>query len=104
MFISSVSKLFLFDHNPYYRNYDMECRHDDVFPMFQKLSDSGEKEVKIEKHVKTEEEIQKCIERRKKEEKDRYYQERMQSIVDGISALIVGLILVFSFRKQFHRS
>jgi hypothetical protein len=103
--LSSSAKLLLFDHGPY-GNVTMEqCEFDysDFGPIpvsIEKDSVSGTSLVNTQPKKRTEEEIIKCIEEKKNEEKQRFQQDKKQNLVDGLSVLIIGLLLILSFRKK----
>lgn len=108
MTISSTAKLILFDHD----SYDMVTRADCEFdynyrPMPVPMVLNPKKkinEVDSQPRKRTEDEIKKCLDDRKKEMKDRFQQKKKQNLVDGISVLFVGLILIVSFRSKRKKS
>ena len=97
MTLSSGAKLALFDAHPYNQISREQCEFDYSFhgiPVMDK------KTVDTTPKKRTEEEITRCIERRKIEEKQRFQQEKKQNLIDGLSTLIVGLLLIIFFRKK----
>ena len=97
MTLSSGAKLALFDHEPYNQITREQCEFDyhDFRPIPVETL-----EKKSEPRKKTEEEIIKCIKERRIEEKQRFKGRQKQNLVDGLSVLIVGLILILGFRKK----
>ncbi len=102
MTLSSAAKLVLFDHGPYDQVTREQCEIDYSYRPLPLPLDINTPSRKVDTLPKkrTEEEITKCINNRKEEGKQRFQQDKKQGLVDGFSALIVGLILVFAFRKR----
>lgn len=103
MTISSSLKLALFDSEPYSYVTEEECRYDYNKPA------SLDKEPEISStlmvderghYERNPEEIKECIDKRVAQEKIRFENRHKQNIVDGVSALIVGGILLFAFRRR----
>ncbi len=61
----------------------------------------SEEECKFQKEVELPvQEIEKCMEERREQETERFKEDKKRDIVDGISFLVVGGILLLSFRKR----
>lgn len=90
MLLSSSAKLALFEHNSYDYVRSEDCRFD-----YRKKAEDG-----ISDYERTGSEISDCVKEKKIENKQRFQNSEKQDIVDGISILFVGLILVLLFRKQ----
>jgi hypothetical protein len=101
MVLSSGAKLALFDHGPYNQVTRQECKYNYDYRPVPLIIEKQETGI-INDNLKerSEEEITKCVNERKAEEKNRFQQDKKQNLVDGFSALIIGLILVFAFRKR----
>lgn len=96
MTLSSVSKLVLFDSDPYSYVTREDCRFD-YNPKSMDIAPSE----RIEKpYERTEAEIEICFNEKKADEKNRFQQKQKQNLVDGISTLIVGMMLILAFRKR----
>ncbi len=103
MILSSGMKLLLFDHNPYDQVTREDCEYDyqDLRAVPVMLHKTREpREIETGPRKRTEEEIQKCMSERKAEVKLRFQEGKQQNLVDGLSALVVGLILILAFRKR----
>lgn len=89
MVLSSSAKLVLFDENP--RSYISidNCRYD-----------YSKERVDDKPYLRTAEEQNLCVKERKKEDTKRFKNDEKQDIIDGLSLLLVGFILLFSFRKR----
>lgn len=101
--LQAGAKLALFDHGPYNRITREQCQYDynnydyDLNPLIYK---DKEKMVNTQARKRTEAEIQKCLTEKNAAEKERFQEDKKQNLVDGISALIVGFILIFAFKKR----
>jgi hypothetical protein len=91
MLISSSLKLSMFDAEPYTVITEEECKYD--YTAVSVTPESGPK-------MRTPEEIQSCLLRREQEELERFQNSKKENIIDGISALLVGGILILAFRKR----
>jgi len=89
MTISSSLKLALFETDSYSYVTEESCRYD-----YTKPTTEGQQE------LRNAEEIELCIADREQEEKERFQKNQKENIVDGMSALIVGGILLLTFRKR----
>ena len=95
MTISSSAKLVLFDSEPYNYITRDQCEFD-----YHSAKEFVENKENSEITKKTESEIERCLAEKRLAEKKRYQDQRKQNIVDGVSSLIVGLVLVLSFRRR----
>ena len=86
MTLSSTMKLALFDSEPYSIISQEECRYD--------YSRSDEV------YERTDIEINECVIERKAEELERFQNNQKRNIVDGVSALVVGGMLLLLFRRR----
>lgn len=91
--ISSSLKLSMFEAEPYALITQEECTYDYHSPVMQDSPVNSPK-------VRAEAEIQACLERRKQEERTRFQNSKKDNMVDGISVLVVGAILLLAFRKR----
>ncbi len=102
MTLNATAKMFLFESGPYAYISPNECLYDD-FPapinVAYNVNGDGAKDIKKPRQ-RSEEEIEKCFAEKKNEEKIRFLNKEKQSVVDGLSALVVGLILIFIFKKK----
>lgn len=89
MTVSSSLKLAVFDSEPYSYINEESCRYNYEKPYI------GDAPVE-----RTPEETSLCVEDRKQEELQRFQKNQQENIIDGISALIVGGILLLAFRKR----
>ncbi len=99
MLLNAVLKLYVFKFDSYSYSYVTEdqCRFDyRVKPFPVKEADTEPKE-------RSEEEIKKCMEERKAEEKARYKRDKQENMVDGLAMLIVGIPfwIIFDRRRRF---
>ena len=87
--VSSTAKLALFESDSYSYISKEQCEYD-------------YKEINTNENArkKSIEEIEQCVMDRKAEEISRFQNTEKQDIVDGLSSLLVGLILILSFRKR----
>lgn len=92
MTISSSLKLAFFDSHSYDLSANRQCQHDIIYDKYT-ISDEG-------KSLYTQEQKNQCIEREAIEIKNRFQNDKKENIVDGVSALIVGGILLLAFRKR----
>lgn len=90
MVISSSLKLALFDSEPYSYITKDDCRYDYTKP----LNSEG---IAPERSAS---EIETCLKDRRHEELVRFQNTEKRDIVDGVSALLVGGILVLLFRHR----
>ena len=89
MTISSSLKLAMFDTGPYsYINED-SCRYNYDKPAIDGVNQE-----------RTELEIQKCMDNRMEEEIKRFQKNQQENIIEGVSALIVGGVLLLAFRRR----
>ncbi len=113
LFLSSSAKYLLFSKKDYFSN-EMEYRERCRYLLFPQDSFVFRKEIgvrnvfssqanKQEMSSKDKEEIQLCVDRLQKEDISRFKKKKMQGMIDGLSSLIVGLILILSFKKFFLR-
>jgi hypothetical protein len=105
MTLSSGSKLLLFDHGPYGQVTREQCEFDyrgyGPIPLsIEKVDVSDTKFINTLPRKRTEDEIIKCVNEKRREEKQRFQQDKKQNLVDGLSVLIVGLLLILFFRKK----
>lgn len=89
MLLSSSAKLALFEHEPYGYVSSDQCRFDYNKPVVDGVT-----------YERTEDEVKKCLEERKREELLRFQANEKRDIVDGGSILIVGSILLLAFRRR----
>jgi hypothetical protein len=89
MVTSSSLKLAVFDTEPYSYITKESCRYNYSVPTL-----SGDYLPQTSKDILS------CVEERKQEEKNRFQNEQQEDIIDGLSALIVGGILLLAFRKR----
>ncbi len=90
MTISSSLKLAFFDSDPNsYVSMEM-CRHDysRAVPEFNPP------------YERSEQEIQECLQKQEWEELERFQKRQTSSLIDGVSALFIGLILLLVFKKR----
>jgi hypothetical protein len=99
MVLASGAKLALFDNDPY--SYITREQCDINYPLPVDLS-AGKliKEKDVTTIQRSEDDIQRCLVEKRLEEKNRYQNGKKQNIVDGLSSLLVGGILVLAFRKK----
>lgn len=95
MAVSSSLKLALFETSPYSFISEDQCR----YRPFNYAIDTDTTEDSKEAQA-SEEEIATCLEEKTEEEKVRFKNSQKENIVDGLSALIVGGILLLAFRKR----
>lgn len=102
MTISSSLKLVFFDTNPYSYIDKDQCRYYyDRYPQALALDlKENSSSDNIEPHQRTEIEFEKCMEEKLEEEKDSFQKNQLENIVEGVSALIVGGVLLLAFRKR----
>ena len=91
MTISSSLKLALFESEPYSIVTEEQCRYD-----YNKTAEAPD----YGTYERTAEEVRLCMESRKSEELQRFQNNQKRTIVDGVSALIVGGVLLLAFRKR----
>lgn len=89
MVISSSAKLALFDENP--RSYISvdSCRYD-----------YSKEKIDNKPYMRTAEEQDLCMEEEKKRDTKRFRNGEKQDVIDGLSSLLVGFILLLSFRRR----
>lgn len=98
MTLSSTAKLALFENGPYIYIDQEQCRYNYHNQIKHIDPETG---TEIEKPPeKTDSEIKTCLENRRMEEKSRFQNGEKQDIVDGLSALVVGFLLILFFRKK----
>jgi len=94
MTVSSSMKLALFETGPYGMVTEEQCRYDysryDAIPV---EPESGPT-------MRTPEEVEKCMNERKIEEMQRFQNDQKSNMVEGVSALLVGGILLLAFRRR----
>ena len=88
MTLSSSAKLAFFDSAPYSYVTEDQCRYDYSRPNPEATYERSDAEIEL------------CLENRKEEEQVRFKNNQKDNIVDGVSALIVGGILLAAFRKR----
>ncbi len=94
MFLSSSAKLLFFEKPLYFTDYEEQCRFRlEEGPLKIKEIDRDEKK------VISPEELRECVGKLEKQDKERYRNEKMKSLVDAFSFLIVGFILFLSFKR-----
>ena len=94
IFLSSSAKLLFFQKPLYFTDYEEQCRFRlGEHPLGMKTIDERE-----EKNISPEA-LEKCVTKLEKQDKERYREEKMRSLIDAFSFLIVGIILILSFRK-----
>jgi Ca2+/Na+ antiporter len=93
MIVSSSLKLALFESEPYTIITEEECRYDYTKPITN--PELGQKE-----QERSPEEIAQCMQRRHNEELVRFQNTEKRDIVDGVSAFLVGAILMAIFRHK----
>ncbi|MCI5050825.1 MAG: hypothetical protein MRY57_00775 [Candidatus Pacebacteria bacterium] len=89
MTISSSLKLAMFETGPYSYISEDSCRYDYEKPYV----DNAPVE-------RSPEETKACIQERKQEEMERFQKSQKENIIDGVSALIVGGVLLLAFRRR----
>jgi len=89
MILSSSLKLAMFETEPYTIITQEECKYD--YNVYDKEGAPT---------VRTTEEVEACLVRREQEELERFQNTKNENIIDGLSALLVGAILVLAFRKR----
>ena len=101
MILSSILKLSLFQYEPYEQITREQCLFEFPYKKPLPITDGGVAFVDSDKNAKpSEKDIQMCLKERRTEAKERFQLKKKENIVDGISILIVGLILIISFRKR----
>ena len=109
MLLSSGLKLYFFNHDPYMPMAEEQCRFEYQNRIFVSPQYGKVKEINIVKQeelknpelaVKKETFMKNCIREKKQEEHERFWQQKMQNIIDGFASLLVGLLLVFFFRNK----
>ena len=90
MTISSSLKLAFFETGPYSIVTEEQCRFDYNKP----ANNNGIN------YERTQVEIQQCMADRKQEEITRFQNNQKENIVDGVSALIVGGVLLLAFKRR----
>lgn len=97
--ISSTAKLILFEQGPNTYINREDCRLDYSVQTLVKVD-----EVNVQQpRVRTEEEIDACLAQRNEQESRLFKNNEKQDIIDGLASLIVGLLLIFFFRKSFKK-
>lgn len=95
MTVSSSLKLAFFETEPYDYYNSEACTFDYSRPVLE-----GEKTLGAEPYRLTPEEAEICKAEKEAEAKERFQNLEKQDIVDGISSLLVGGILLLVFRKR----
>ncbi len=90
MTISSSMKLALFESEPYSYVTKEQCRFD-----YNKTASPDSLN-----YERTQKEIDECLLERKQEELERFQNNQKENIVDGVSALVVGGVLLLAFRRR----
>ena len=90
MTLSSTMKLVFFETEPYSYITEDQCLYDYTKPLD---SERGNVE-------RSPEEVEVCVAEQKIQEKKRFQNNQKETIVDGVSALIVGGILLLAFRRR----
>lgn len=88
--ISSSMKLAFFETGPYSIVTEDQCR-------FDYNRTSAEDKLNYER---TDTEIQKCMADRRQEEITRFQNDKKENIVEGVSFLLVGGVLLLAFRRR----
>ncbi len=95
IFLSSFAKMFLFERAPYVVDYEEQCRF--------RLGgiEQGVKAVTTGRGGEEipPEALRSCVNRLERQDRERYRSEKLRSLVDAFSFLVVGMILLFSFKK-----
>lgn len=89
MTISSSLKLVMFDSEPYSYVNEEQCRYDYSKPAIDGIT-----------AVHSDLETEQCIQDKKKEELVRFQKNQQENIIEGVSALIVGGVLLLAFRRR----
>lgn len=96
IFLSSTAKLIFFPGPSYVVDYEEQCRFQVIgtpnYPKLKEVQTEPQKEI-------SKEELEKCVEKHKTQDEVSSRRRKLQSLVDALSSLIVGLLLIFSFRK-----
>ena len=87
MTLSSSAKLAIFESEPYSMVSIEECTYD-----YNTKSQEPRK--------RTESEVNTCIQERKHQELERFQNSQMRNIIDGVSALFIGGLLLLAFRRR----
>ncbi|MDD3693886.1 MAG: hypothetical protein PHC89_00610 [Candidatus Pacebacteria bacterium] len=97
MLISSSLKLAFFQEDPYSYFTEQEC----VYP-YSKLTPQPLSETERAGEIveQNPEEIQSCIKRNREQQRYQFKNRHQQNIIDALSALVVGGILLAIFRKR----
>lgn len=94
---SSAMKLAFFEESPHSYINEESCRYDYT------RASSIDESIKLDNQVaaeRTSKEVAICIEKKKQEERTRFKNSEKQDIVDGVSSLVVGGILLLVFRRR----
>ncbi len=89
MTISSSLKLVMFDSDPYSYITEESCRYDYSKPVIDGVN-----------AIRNDAEIGKCMIDRRQEEMIRFQKSQQENMIEGVSALIVGGILLLAFRRK----
>lgn len=106
MTTSSSLKLAMFDSGPYSYISEDQCmyKYQGSVPTLMPLdgfdSNGNGLDLDVNSSVNTEAEIKSCVEKRQKEERSRFQKNQQENIIDGVSALIVGGVLLLAFRRR----
>ena len=99
--LSTSLKLTLFPQPPELMDYEEMCINRLTYPVSVTPITPGEKIVKRkEKEEVDEKEVEECVEKMRKQDVLRYRERKLQTLIDGVSILIVGLILLAVFSKK----
>jgi hypothetical protein len=102
MLLNASLKLYVFkfDSNEYSYIRAEDCRYDYLHPV---PVEGNLKTVNTQPRERTSEEIEKCMDDRKAEEKQRYTRNKQENMVDGLAMLIIGIPfwVIFDRRRQF---
>ncbi len=99
--LSTSLKLALFPQPTGYADYEEMCVNRLTHSVIVTPLAPGEKIVdrKEEKEI-DEKEVERCVEKMREQSTQRYRERKFQTLIDGISILIVGLILLTTFSKR----
>jgi phenylpyruvate tautomerase PptA (4-oxalocrotonate tautomerase family) len=105
MTISSSLKMAIFDSGPYLYISEDQCKYDYSRDLAKGTTvgtteEEGLTDMTDQYYRLDPEEVEVCINEKKQEEINRFNSSQKENIVDGISALIVGGVLLLSFRRR----
>ena len=103
MVTSSSLKLAFFDSEPYSYITEDQCRHRSLPESSMKTlsgEGSGLPGEVVDDHQQSLDDIETCMHNLKEQEEKRFKKGQQENIIDGISALIVGGVLLLAFRRR----